>query len=131
MTTLAVLFANLRTVFRRREDVCLFGRRVDGSVVRNAAAVFLMYLSLFFAGALAISTAEGLPLSVCLYETASAVATVGLTLGITPQLGIFSQVVLILLMFLGRVGGLTLIYAALRDPLRVPSRFPQEKITVG
>lgn len=131
MTTLAVLFANLRTVFRRREDVCLFGRRVDGTAVRNAAAIFLMYLSLFFVGALVISTAEGLPMSVCLYETASAVATVGLTLGITPQLGVLSQVVLILLMFLGRVGGLTLIYAALRDPLRVPSRFPQEKITVG
>ena len=46
------------------------------------------------------------------FETASAVGTVGLTLGITPQLGILSRIVLIILMFMGRVGGLTLIYAA-------------------
>ncbi len=44
------------------------------------------------------------------FETASAVGTVGLTLGITPQLGILSRIVLIILMFMGRVGGLTLIY---------------------
>ena len=70
-------------------------------------------------------------MSVCLYETASAVATVGLTLGVTPGLGILSQAVLILLMFLGRVGGLTLIYAALRTTVRTSSRLPQEKIMIG
>ena len=70
-----------------------------------------MYLMLFFGGAVFISAYENLPLSVCLYETASAVGTVGLTLGITPQLHIPSQMVLITLMYLGRVGGLTLIYA--------------------
>ena len=47
----------------------------------------------------------------CLYEAASAVGTVGLTLGITPKLHIVSQFILIILMYLGRVGGLTLIYA--------------------
>ena len=50
-----------------------------------------MYLTLFFLGAFVIAAAEQLPMSVCLYETAPAVATVGLTLGITPQLGILSQ----------------------------------------
>ena len=49
----------------------------------------------------------------CLFETASAVGTVGLSLGITPELNLLSRVVLILLMFFGRVGGLTLIFAAL------------------
>lgn len=73
----------------------------------------MMYVALFFGGAVVISIAEGLPLGDCLYETASAVGTVGLTLGITPELGVLSQGILIALMFLGRVGGLTLIYAAL------------------
>lgn len=61
---------------------------------------------------------RALPLSTCLYETASAVGTVGLTLGITPQLHLPSQLLLILLMYLGRVGGLTLVYAAMssREP---------------
>ena len=81
--------------------------------------------------AIIISMAEGLPLSTCLFETASAVGTVGLTLGITSQLGIISQIVLMTLMFLGRVGGLTLIFAALSGTNKKHSKLPQEKITVG
>ena len=112
VTTLAVLAANAVAAFRRREDPQLFKRRLEPSAVRNAAAILLLYLGLTFAGAAVISAAEGLPLGVCLYETASAAGTVGLTLGLTPQLGTLSQGILILLMFFGRVGGLTLIYAA-------------------
>ena len=112
VTTLAVLVSNAVTAFRRREDPQLFKRRLEPSAVRNAAAILLLYLGLTFAGAAVISAAEGLPLGACLYETASAAGTVGLTLGLTPQLGTLSQGILILLMFFGRVGGLTLIYAA-------------------
>ena len=129
-TTFAVLLANMWATFRRREDAEFFGRRIDGSAVKNAATIAGLYLTLFFLGAFVIAAAEQLPMSVCLYETASAVATVGLTLGITPQLGILSQGVLIALMFLGRVGGLTLIYAAFgSNPAH--SRLPQEKIAIG
>ncbi|MBO5253190.1 MAG: Trk family potassium uptake protein [Clostridia bacterium] len=130
-TTLAVLFANLLASFRRKEDAQLFGRRIDGRTVRHAAAILMMYVMLFFGGAVIISTAEGLPIGVCLFETASAVGTVGLTLGITPDLGGMSQIVLILLMFLGRVGGLTLIYAALSGTGKNLSKLPLEGITVG
>ena len=99
--------------------------------VRNAAAILLLYLGLTFAGAAVISTAEELPLGACLYETASAAGTVGLTLGLTPQLGVLSQSILILLMYFGRVGGLTLIYAAFSGHDLTYARYPQEKITVG
>ena len=129
-TTLAVLLANTVATFRRREDAQFFGRRIDGGAVKNAATILGMYISLFFGGALILSTVEGLPMSVCLFETASAVGTVGLTLGVTPTLGLVSRVVLITLMFLGRVGGLTLIYAAFAES-RTHSRLPQERITVG
>ena len=129
-TTFAVLLANMWATFRRREDAEFFGRRIDGSAVKNAATIAGMYLTLFFLGAFVIAAAEQLPMSVCLYETASAVATVGLTLGITPQLGVLSQGVLVALMFLGRVGGLTLIYAAFGSS-PAHSRLPQEKIAIG
>ena len=75
--------------------------------------------------------AEELPLGACLYETAPAAGTVGLTLGLTPQLGVLSQSILILLMYFGRVGGLTLIYAAFSGHDLTYARYPQEKITVG
>ena len=130
-TTLAVLLANATATFRQRDSAQFFGRRVDCSAVKTAATILTMYLVLFFGGAVFISAYEHLPLSACLYETASAVGTVGLTLGITPQLRIPSQMVLILLMYLGRVGGLTLIYAALSSKKAGNARLPQEKITIG
>ena len=130
-TTLAVLILSAFSVCRKKDDAEVCGRRIDGSTVKNAATVAVMYFLLFFIGGIVISTAEGLPLSTCLYETASAVGTVGLTLGITPQLGILSQLILIVLMYLGRVGGLTLIYAAISNKNQGGAKLPLEKITVG
>ena len=130
-TTLAVLLANAAATFRRRDSAQFFGRRIECGVVNTAATILTMYLALFFGGAVFISVYESLPLSVCLYETASAVGTVGLTLGITPHLRILSQLVLIALMYLGRVGGLTLIYAALSGKRAVEAKLPLDRITVG
>lgn len=130
-TTFAVLLANAFAIFRRMADAQFWGRRIEDGVIKNAATILMMYLTLFFGGALVISVTEGLPLGTCLYETASAIGTVGLTLGITPQLGLLSQIILIILMFFGRVGGLTLIYAALSGANKIHSKLPQEKITVG
>ena len=130
-TTLAVLLANSAATFRQCENAQLFGRRIDYSTIKTATTILTMYLTLFFGGAVFISTYENLPLVSCLFETASAVGTVGLTLGITPQLHIPSQIVLITLMYLGRVGGLTLIYAALSGEKTINARLPLEKITIG
>lgn len=130
-TTAAVLLANALAVFRRKEDSQFFGRRTEPGVIKNASTILVMYLSLSVGAALIISIAEQLPLGACLFETASAIGTVGLTLGITPGLGRISQVLLILLMFFGRVGGLTLIYAALPGTGRNCSKLPQEKLIVG
>lgn len=117
--------------FRKRDSAQFFGRRVDCSAVKTAATILTMYLALFFGGGVFISVYEDLPLSSCLYEAASAVGTVGLTLGITPQLHIPSQMVLIALMYLGRVGGLTLIYAAVSSKKIGSAKLPQESITIG
>ncbi|MCI9073634.1 MAG: Trk family potassium uptake protein [Lachnospiraceae bacterium] len=129
-TTLAVMLSSAVSVFRRREHVHFFGRRIDDVTVQSAMAVLSMYLVLFLGGGFFISHMEGLPLSECLFEAASAVATVGLTLGITPDLGLASRFVLILLMYIGRVGGLTLIFAALPGKKSVTERLPQEKLNV-
>ena len=130
-TTLAVLTLNALSTFKKKENAEIFDRRIDNSVIKNAATVFTMYCSLFFVGGVAICSIEGLSLSDCLFETASAVGTVGLTLGITPKLGIASQLILIVLMFLGRVGGLTFVYATIVEKRRSGAMYPLEKITVG
>lgn len=130
-TTVAVLIFSAISVFRKKDDVECFGRRIADATLKNAAAILLMYLLLFLMGGLIISGVENHPLMDCLFESASAIGTVGLTLGITPTLGTASRIVLIGLMFFGRVGGLTLIFAALSNKQHNISKKPQERITVG
>ena len=126
--TFAVLFLSAITVFSRRNDV---KRRISDETVRSAGAVLFMYLVLFFTSGVIISRVENLPLLTCLFETSSAIGTVGLSLGITSSLSAVSRVILMILMFFGRVGGLTLIYAALPSADSQNSRLPLEKISVG
>lgn len=130
-TTVAVLFLSAVSVFRRGDDVQAFKRRIPDESVKNAGAVLFIYLMLFIGGGICISMIEGLPLMTCMFETGSAVGTVGLTLGITSTLSLASKVILMLLMFFGRVGALTLIYAAVPSSGGQLSRLPMEKVTIG
>ncbi|MBO4927445.1 MAG: Trk family potassium uptake protein [Clostridiales bacterium] len=130
-TTIAVLFSNTISVFRRQEEPHLFARRIDNQVVRYASTILIIYAFLFTIGGLLISAIDDLPIGSCLFETASAVGTVGLSQGITPSLSTPSLVILMILMFLGRVGGLTLIFAAISRKNPTVSKLPQERITVG
>lgn len=130
-TTMAVLILNAFACFKRKENVCAFGRRIDDSVIKNASTIVMMYITLFFIGGVSICTIEKLPLVASLFETASAIGTVGLTLGITPKLSLASQLILIVLMYLGRVGSLTLIYATLSGKKQINAKMPLDKITVG
>ena len=130
-STLAVLFLSAITVFSRRNDVQCFKRRISEETVRSAGAVLFMYLVLFFTSGVIISRTEELPLLTCLFETGSAIGTVGLTLGITSTLSGISRAILMALMFFGRVGGLTLIYAAVPSSESSKIKLPLEKITVG
>lgn len=84
-------------------------------------AILTLYLTLFFFGGLVISRVEGLPLLTCLFETASAVGTVGVTLGITPQLSQLSRGILILLMYCGRGSGLYVVSGLPDDKFKILS----------
>lgn len=130
-TTLAVLLANSFAVFRRKENAQFFNRRVSNEAVLQAATIFMMYLILLISSALVMSVIEDLPVLTCLFETASAIGTVGLSLGVTPHLSTVSHLILIVLMYFGRVGGLTLIFAAMSNVQSSIARLPQERITVG
>ncbi len=130
-TTAAVLLANSFSVFRRKKCLDLFGRRIEDDIIRNAATLFMMYLTLPMISAALISTTDKLPFGTCFFETVSAIGTVGLSLGITSSLSLFSHILLILLMFFGRVGGLTLVYATVKSKNTSGSQWPVEKIVVG
>lgn len=131
-TTAAVLISSAFSVFRHKENTHFFKRRIPSDTVKTASTILVMYIVLFVGGAMVISSVENLPLLSCLFETASAIGTVGVSLGLTPNLGIVSQLILIVLMFFGRVGGLTLIFAAVtRKTINNSAEYPQEKLTIG
>lgn len=130
-TTLAVLLLAVVGVFRRQGSASAFGRRLPEIVIRNACALFVLYLALFLTGGLLLCCVEGIPLLHALFEAASAIGTVGLTLGVTTQLSPVGQGILIFLMYFGRVGGLTMIYALTTRPGGIASQYPQEQVTVG
>lgn len=130
-TTIAVLFANAIAVFRKRQNANCYGRRIDDSTVKNASAILFMYVFFSMLSAIIISITDGIPMQMGMFETFSAIGTVGLTLGITPTLSAVSRFLLILLMFFGRVGGLTIIYAAFSQKDASTLKYPMENITVG
>ena len=131
VTTFAVLVLMVAAEARGRSTVNAFGRRIPQGAQRQALAVTLIGLGAVVAATLAITAQSGLPLSGTLFEAFSAFGTVGLTTGITPQLPVPSQNLLILLMFLGRTGPITLATAlALRE--REPRyRYPEERPIIG
>ncbi len=116
---------------RGLSTVTAFGRRIPQVAQRQALAVTLIGLGAVVAATLAITAQSGIPMSRTLFEAFSAFGTVGLTTGITAQLPVSSQNLLILLMFLGRTGPITLATAlALRE--REPRyRYPEERPIIG
>lgn len=131
ITTLAILWAVMISVFRREKAPALFKRRIGNDVVSSAVAVFLLDMHLFLIGAFSISLIENLPLMETLFECASAVATVGLTMGITSSLHAASKIILIFIMYSGRVGGLTLVFAATGRTNAIHDKYPTDHVAVG
>lgn len=131
VTTLMVLLLTVRGTLRRWENAQCFGRRLPDEVLRNAAVVVTLYLTLFLLGGVVICMADGISLMNALFESASAIATVGLSLEGTATLSAPSRMILIFLMYFGRVGGLTLICAVFTSTKKAAVQYPQEHVTVG
>ena len=131
VTTFAVLFLGLMAIFLHRNDVRTFGRRLPDMTLHKASGLFVCYLLLFLAGGMLLSTLEGLPLMTAFFESASAIGTVGLSLGATPHLSDASRALVIALMYFGRVGGLTVLFAVSSGMRQDGFRYPAEDVAVG
>jgi len=130
VTTILVLLATSVSTFKDRDETTLLRRTVSNDVIKKAASLFMMYVFLFIVSGMFISYLEKEEVLTCLFETASAIGTVGLSLGITSTLSATSKIILMFLMYFGRVGGLTVIFATVTfNP--VHGRYPVEEISVG
>ena len=130
--TVAVLLLALRSGLAGREQVTFRGRTIPYRRVLNAMTLALVMLFLFLMGSMVISTVEDLPYLDCAFEVASAMGTVGLTTGLTPNLTPFSQTLIILLMYLGRVGVLSFSIALMtRGRSMDKIRYPEMNVMIG
>lgn len=131
MSTVFILVAIMCSVLKQDKEVAVFKKRIEADIIKNAVAVLVLDIVLFIVGSMLISGIEGFSLKETMFESASAVATVGLTLGITPSLGTASKLLLICMMYIGRVGGITLIFAAVTPKKNGNARYPKDQVAVG
>ena len=134
VTTVAVLGAAMKSVLRGEKDATLFKKRISADTVNRALTLLFFPLILVLAGSVAINVAEpDVSFMEAMFECTSAFATVGLSMSVTPTLSLFSKIIDILLMYLGRVGMLTVSYALLTDrrKRRNTLRYPEGDILIG
>ena len=130
-TTFAVMLLTIVSVFRKRKSVECFGRRIDEGTVRNACCVTTLYLIVVITGTMIISAVDGIEITPVVFETVSAISSCGLSMGITSSLSFPSQLIITLIMFFGRVGGITFIVSLKSETFHAKSQLPEEKIMVG
>ncbi len=130
-TTIAVMLVNIISMFKQKKGVEVFKRRISDEIVKMASCVLMAYLVLTLIVSLIICQLENISYITVLFECVSAIATVGLKIGITSQLGVISQCLLALLMLFGRVGSITFLLAFASNRVTPLAKAPAEKIQIG
>ncbi len=129
VTTLAVLFLSVMSYSLGHEDLNIFGRRLESEALKRACSNTTLYIGLLLAGGFVLSI-QGFALTDSMFEAISAIGTVGLSRGITPELPLLSKMVIAFLMYSGRIGSLS-VAMAMVNPEHSPIKNPAEKIIIG
>lgn len=132
-TTVAVILLTVGAYCRGRDNTELYNRRLRASDIRTALVVLALGFCIAFTGIVALSAVSGAPTMDVLFEVISAVGTVGLSRGLTPTLSVAGKLILIVIMYCGRIGPVTLAMAVTvrAKAAKNQIRFPEEKIMIG
>lgn len=130
-TTIAIILISTVSYLRQDDDVNVFKKRIEENMVRRASAIAFIYFSMILVSSFIISAIEPLTLREVLFETVSAVATVGLSMNVTPTLSVVSKLILIVLMYAGRLGALTFIMMLSKRSKQAILKRPVGKIMIG
>ena len=131
VTTIVIIIATLISSARNQEHIVLFKRRLNEKVVKQSLSLFVAYLTMILASILIIGSYEDFPLISLLFEVVSAIGTVGLSVGVTATCHIATKVIIIILMYTGRLGALTLFDLLLKDKSNSVVEKPEGKVLVG
>lgn len=130
-TTILVMYLYLISTIRRTHGVNAFGRRLEDDTLRQACSIVMINLTLALAASLFIMASQQLAMPDVFFETFSAIGTAGMTTGITRELSPMSRVVVLFLMYCGRVGSLSFALSLTQNKRVAPVQQPTEKITIG
>ncbi len=131
VNTLGVLWITIRSLIRGRSNVEAFGRQLNQQTIYRAMALFILYLGVAGIITLVLSITEVFPIDKLLFETFSALSTVGLTTGITPDLSMAGRLIIVIAMFIGRLGPLAFMAILVRRQQPADLEYPHEAIRLG
>ena len=130
-TTFLMLLTAVKALLKGSDEVVLFEKHIPSSLIMKALAVLIASIALIFSMIFAVSIFEQKPFLEIVFEVFSAFGTVGLSMGITPDLGSTGKFLIIITMFAGRIGPLTLLYALTRRFKPGGIKYPEERILIG
>lgn len=130
-TTFGVILFYVIGIVKKKENVEIFNRRLDWEIMNRALAILVLAITYVSIVIMLMLIAENFSPEEIVFEVISAFGTVGLTLGITPDLSTFSKLLLIFTMFVGRLGPMTFALAIGETKKKALSKYPKENILVG
>lgn len=130
-TTFALVVIFMITYIRGGKGIHVFRREVHEEDLVKAVTVTFMAILIFVASVFVLSIVEDFSLSQIIFEVTSAFGTVGLSLGITAELHTISKIILMMLMFIGRIGILTFLFMFAAKKPKERIRYPKERISIG
>lgn len=130
-TTLLVLILSITATCRHSTGITIYKRQLEDGIARQAAAIATIYMIAILTATMIMCAIEPLDMKTIFFETISAAGTVGATAGATQVMGTVSKIIVMVLMFGGRVGGLTLALVLAEKRVHVPIERPTEKIMLG
>ena len=130
-TTFGIILFYVIGIVKKKESIEIFNRRLDWEVMNRALAILVLALTYVSVIITLLLIIEDFPVEEIIFEVISAFGTVGLTLGITPELSSISKLLIIVTMFVGRLGPLTFALAIGEDKKKALIKYPKENILVG
>ena len=130
-TTFALIIISVYCLFKQKSEIEIFGRTIPFKNLNKALVSLVIGFTLVITGTMIILSYSDFDFLTVLYEVTSAYATVGLTLGITTKLNAICKITLIILMFMGRVGSLTVLYSFIKTDSKKKYKYPKEEINIG
>ncbi len=131
LNTVGVVYAYIKSILKNQNNIVLLRQSLSRDLVNQAFMIITLSVLAVFTGTLVLVLSEGKQLIQTMFEVVSAFGTVGLSTGLTPYLSSFGKIVIITLMYIGRIGPLTVIMALSRKNIDTHVQYPDGQISIG